>query len=187
MHAHIATRLNRLVSTSVARVCTQVTTTSHVPTPLLAAFAVASIASGEDRHHGDPQGMWPCRQVSLASVDLSLVCSYFALVSAAPYSTSAATATSLPTATMSAAATTPAATASTTEKKPVVPLSYESIVDADVQKLDTSSNVNPLPELPLTKLGELISPDGAVIYLVRRPGCALCRGDGKELTEVFQK
>lgn len=66
-------------------------------------------------------------------------------------------------------------------------ITYDMLQQADVQTVDVTSSSNPLPTGSKVKLGSLIPEDGAVIYLVRRPGCSLCRGDGAELAKVFAR
>lgn len=52
----------------------------------------------------------------------------------------------------------------------VTGVTYDAIMQANVQSVDLDSSENPLPEGPLIHLGDLIPPQGAVVYLVRRPG-----------------
>lgn len=52
----------------------------------------------------------------------------------------------------------------------VTGVTYDAILQANVQTVDLDSPDNPLPEGPLVQLGEFIPQQGAVVYLVRRPG-----------------
>jgi hypothetical protein len=56
------------------------------------------------------------------------------------------------------------------DKSEKLPLAYDSIINASIQPLDLASGTDPLPEGEAFKLGDLISEDGAVVYLIRRPG-----------------
>jgi len=50
-------------------------------------------------------------------------------------------------------------------------VSYADILAAEVQPLDLASSANPLPELAARPLSDYITAEqGAVVYLVRRPG-----------------
>lgn len=60
------------------------------------------------------------------------------------------------------------------------PLTYDSIMAAHVQSLDLGSGQNPAPITGDHKLGDLIAPQGGVVFLVRRPGCQLNSIDSKE-------
>jgi len=67
-------------------------------------------------------------------------------------------------------------------------VSYADILAAEVQPLDLTSSANPLSELAARPLGDYITPEqGAIVYLVRRPGCALCREDGRQLSHAFAR
>lgn len=50
-------------------------------------------------------------------------------------------------------------------------VTYDVILDADVQTVNTAADAgNPLPEGAMQKLRDFIPETGAVIFLVRRPG-----------------
>lgn len=86
----------------------------------------------------------------------------------------------------SAASSAPSSVASGPAAK-VGSLTYEQILDAKVQPLDTDSKQNPLPELKAASLRDYVSEHGAVVWLVRRPGCALCRAEAAQIVPMYEK
>lgn len=79
------------------------------------------------------------------------------------------------------------ASSSSSSDAPPSALTYDLVSSASVQSLDTSSARNPLPASPPQRLSDFLSDDGAVIWLVRRPGCALCRGEAAQILPLYRK